>query len=198
MIKPFDECRRLGLTSETESAIRATFPKETGMLVAELVLPEGPAIGKVEEGDVLVKVNGDWLTQFIRLDDILDSRVGQKVTLTVQRGGEDIEAEVVVGDLHGITPDRFVTVAGAAVHDLSYQQARMYAVPVKGVFVCEASGSFRFEGSENGWLIQSVDQKKTPDLATFIEVMKVIPGRLLSFRAVTGGAERMQIELEWW
>jgi pro-apoptotic serine protease NMA111 len=179
MIKPFDECRRLGLTAETEALVRSKFPNETGMLVAEVVLPEGPADTKVSEGDILVKVNGELLTQFIRLDDILDSSVDETVKLVVQRGGEDIEVEISVADLHAITPDRFVTVAGASFHDLSYQQARLFAISTKnqGVFVCEAAGSFRFDGSESGWLVQQVDDKDTPDLKTFVEVMTDIPGK---------------------
>ncbi|CAF9913097.1 MAG: hypothetical protein ALECFALPRED_008632 [Alectoria fallacina] len=177
IIKPFDECRRLGLTAEHEAAIREGFPKETGLLVAEIVLPQGPADKQLEEGDVLIKVNGEILTQFVRLDDILDSSVGKKVKILVQRGGQDVEIELEVGDLHAITPDRFVTVAGASFHDLSYQQARLYAVPVKGVYVCEAAGSFRFDSTESGWMIESVDQKKTPNLEAFIEVMKGIPDR---------------------
>ena len=177
IIKPFDECRRLGLTPQWEALIRKNFPKETGMLVAEIVLPEGPADKKIEEGDVLVKINGELLTQFVRLDSILDSNVNKKVTILVQRGGKDVEVNVEVGDLHDITPDRFVTVAGGSFHNLSYQQARLYAIPVKGVYVCEAAGSFRFENTESGWLIESIDQKKTPDLDTFIEVMKGIPDR---------------------
>jgi pro-apoptotic serine protease NMA111 len=177
MIKPFDECRRLGLTAEWEDAIRKGFPKETGMLVAEVVLPEGPADNLLEEGDVLLKVNGELLTRFVRLDDILDSSVGGEVKLLVQRGGDDVEMDVEVRDLHAITPDRFVTVAGASFHNLSYQQARLYAIAVRGVYVCEAAGSFRFENTEAGWLIESIDQKKTPDLDTFIQVMKEIPDR---------------------
>jgi S1-C subfamily serine protease len=177
MIKPFDECRRLGLTPDWESDVRKGFPKETGMLVAEIVLPEGPSDKKIEEGDVLIKVNGELLTQFVRLDDILDTNVEEKVKLLLQRGGEDVEVEVEVGDLHKITPDRFVSVAGASFHDLSYQQARLYAVACKGVFICEATGSFRFESTDSGWIVQTVDHKKTPDLATFIEVMKAIPDR---------------------
>ena len=177
IIKPFDECRRLGLTAEHEAAIRKGFPKETGLLVAEIVLPEGPAHKQLEEGDVLIKVNGEILTQFVRLDDILDSSVGKKVKILVQRGGRDLEVELEVGDLHAITPDRFVTVAGASFHDLSYQQARLYAIPVKGVYVCEAAGSFRFDSTESGWIIESIDQKKTPDLNAFIAVMKGIPDR---------------------
>ncbi|CAL3965501.1 unnamed protein product [Diplocarpon coronariae] len=177
MIKPFDECRRLGLTPEWESAVRKGFPKETGMLVAEIILPEGPSDHKVEEGDVLIKVNDELLTQFVRLDDILDSSVDGEVKLLLQRGGEDVEVTVNVGDLHAITPDRFVSVAGASFHNLSYQQARLYAVACKGVFVCEATGSFRFESTDNGWIIQTVDHKKTPDLDAFIAVMKDIPDR---------------------
>ncbi len=177
IIKPFDECRRLGLTAEHEAAIRKGFPKETGLLVAEIVLPQGPADKQLEEGDVLIRVNGEILTQFVRLDDILDSSVGKKVTILVQRGGRDVEVELEVGDLHAITPDRFVTVAGASFHDLSYQQARLYAIPVKGVYICEAAGSFRFDSTESGWIIESIDQKKTPDLNAFIDVMKGIPDR---------------------
>lgn len=177
MIKPFDECRRLGLTPQWEAMVRENFPKETGMLVAEIVLPEGPSDTKLEEGDILLKVNDEILTQFVRLDDILDQSVDKAVKLLIQRGGENMEVEVTVGDLHAITPDRFVSVAGASFHDLSYQQARLYAVPVKGVFICEATGSFKFEGTDSGWMVQSVDHKKTPDLKTFIEVMKGIPDK---------------------
>lgn len=177
MIKPFDECRRLGLSPECENMIRQHFPKETGMLVAEIILPEGPADKKLEEGDVLVRVNGQLLTQFIPLDAILDSSVGGKIKIQVQRGGKDVEVEMDIGDLHAITPDRFVTVGGASFHNLSYQQARLYAIAVKGVFICEAAGSFRFESTDSGWILDSIDQKKTPDLDTFIEVVKNIPDR---------------------
>jgi S1-C subfamily serine protease len=178
MIKPFDECRRLGLTGKWEAEVRKNFPKETGMLVAEVVLPKGPADEKVSEGDILVKVNGELLTQFVRLDDILDSSVNKKVKLLVERGGEEVEVELDVEDLHSITPDRFVSVAGASFHDLSYQQARLFAISTKenGVYVCEASGSFRFDGTESGWLVLSVDNKDTPNLDEFVKVMSSIPG----------------------
>ncbi|KAI6091391.1 Pro-apoptotic serine protease NMA111 [Hypoxylon rubiginosum] len=179
LMKPFDECRRLGLSPNWEKAVREAFPKETNMLVVEIVLPKGPSFSKVEEGDVLLKVNGEMITQFVRLDDILDSNVGKTVQLTLQRGGEDIDVDIEVGDLHAITPDRFVTVSGASVHNLSYQQARLYGVAVNGggVFVCESTGSFRFDSADNGWMIQSIDQKKTPDLQTFIDVVKGIPDK---------------------
>ncbi|KAH3944055.1 pro-apoptotic serine protease [Parastagonospora nodorum] len=180
ILKPFDECRRLGLSTDLEKAVRTQFPKETGMLVAEVVLPQGPASTKVEEGDILIKVNGEFITQFVRLDSILDDNVGKTISVTIQRAGENLEVELDVGNLHDITPDRFVSVSGASFHDLSYQQARLYAISLKnaGVFVCEAAGSFRFaDGYASGWLIQEVDNQPTPNLDTFIEVMKKIPDR---------------------
>jgi hypothetical protein len=179
VIKPFDECRRLGWTANWEAEIRKKFPNETGMLVAEVVLPKGPSDEKVQEGDILIKVNGELLTQFVRLDDILDSSVDKTVKLLVQRGGEDIDVELTVGDLHAITPDRFVSVAGASFHNLSYQQARLFAISTKdnGTYVCEAAGSFRFDGSESGWLVITVDNKPTPNLDEFVSVMSQIPDR---------------------
>ncbi|KAL6707831.1 hypothetical protein ACN47E_003731 [Coniothyrium glycines] len=180
ILKPFDECRRLGLSPELESAIRTQFPKETGMLVAEVVLPQGPASGKIEEGDLLIRINGELLTQFVRLDALLDDNVNKTITATIQRAGENLDVELDVGNLHDITPDRFVSVAGASFHDLSYQQARLYAISLKdaGVYVCEAAGSFRFaDGYTSGWLIQEVDNQPTPNLDAFIEVMKKIPDR---------------------
>jgi S1-C subfamily serine protease len=180
ILKPFDECRRLGLSADLEKAVRTQFPKETGMLVAEVVLPQGPASTKVEEGDILIKVNGEFITQFVRLDAILDDHVAKTISVTIQRAGENMDVELDVGNLHDITPDRFVSVAGASFHDLSYQQARLYAISLKnaGVYVCEAAGSFRFaDGYASGWLIQEVDNQPTPNLDTFIEVMKKIPDR---------------------
>ena len=157
--------------------MRRAFPDETNMLVAEIVLPSGPSHGKIEEGDVLIKVNGELITQFLRLDDFLDSNVGKPVKIHLQRGGEDVEVEIEVGDLHSITPDRFVSVAGASFHNLSYQQARLYAIAVSGVYVCESAGSFRFDNTDNGWVVQTVDHKKVPDLDTFIKVVKDIPDK---------------------
>ncbi|EED11727.1 PDZ domain-containing protein C23G3.12C, putative [Talaromyces stipitatus ATCC 10500] len=177
-IEPFDECRRLGLTSEWEEHVRKMAPKETGMLVAKIVLPEGPADGKLQAGDILLKVNGELLTQFVRLDDILDSNVDQKIRISIQRHGKDLDVYCIVGDLHAITPDRFVSVAGGTFHDLSYQQARLYAIACNGVYVCEAVGSFKIDDdTTSGWIVDSVDKRLTRNLQEFIEVMKTIPDR---------------------
>lgn len=177
MIRPFDECRRLGLSPSVEACIRQSFPEEVGLLVAETVLPEGPGDGMIVEGDILIRVNGEILTKHIPLESILDESVGKEIQISVQRGGEDINIKIKVCDKHKITPDRYVEYAGAKFHNLSYQLARSYAVAVKGVFISEPEGSFRLEGPDQGYILDTVDTKPVPDLDTFIEVVRDIPDR---------------------
>ncbi|KAK1298642.1 Protease Do-like 7 [Acorus calamus] len=97
MHKGFDETRRLGLQSETEQMVRLNSPVgETGMLVVDSVVPGGPAHKKMEPGDVLVRVNGEVLTQFLKLEMILDDSVGRKVELHMERGGTLLTVELEI------------------------------------------------------------------------------------------------------
>uniref|UniRef100_A0A0D2YK99 PDZ-like domain-containing protein n=1 Tax=Fusarium oxysporum (strain Fo5176) TaxID=660025 RepID=A0A0D2YK99_FUSOF len=50
-----------------------------GLIVAEKVLPEGPSDGKLEAGDILIKINGKLVDQFLCLNTVLDENVGQTV-----------------------------------------------------------------------------------------------------------------------
>lgn len=178
LLKPYDECRRLGLTSERESEARAKFPENIGLLVAETVLREGPGYDKIKEGDTLISINGETISSFMQVDKIQDENVGKEIQLVIQRGGVECTVTCTVGDLHAITPHRYVEVCGATFHELSYQMARFYALPVRGVFLSSASGSFNFDSKERvGWIVDSIDNKETPDLDTFIEIMKTIPDR---------------------
>ncbi|KAI8925994.1 trypsin-like cysteine/serine peptidase domain-containing protein [Entophlyctis helioformis] len=205
MHRPFDEVRRLGLREETEAYIRKTNSKDIGMLVAEVVVPEGPAYGLIEEGDVLVSVNGNPITKFVPLEDTLDNSVGKTICLKVERGGNELEFEIQVQDLHSITPDRFVEIGGAKVNNLSYQLARQFCVPVQGVYLTEAGGMLRLGGStDSGWIISSVNTVPTPNLDAFIEVFKTIPDRSrvpITFYSIadvhTKSVEVVNVERHW-
>ncbi|KAJ3197356.1 hypothetical protein HK101_004232 [Irineochytrium annulatum] len=190
--RPFDEVRRLGLKESTEAIIRATIPDEIGMLVCETVVPQGPASEFLEEGDVLISINGVVVTKFVPMEETWDDRcgvillhlckvtpnsVGRQVTLKVERGGEPLEFQMTVQDLHSITPDRYLQVGGAKVNNLSYQLARQFCVPVTGVYVSEPSGMFRLDGSDHGWIISSIDNHPTDNLDAFIEAVKRLPDR---------------------
>ena len=133
--KPYDELKRLGLTDASEEAARSTFPDQTGMLVVEQVIPDSPADGKLEVGDILIRINGELVTEFVPLAAILDDHVGDAISIEVERGGRAIEQTVTVGDLHDITPREYIEVGDATVNELSYQQARHYNLPVAGVYV---------------------------------------------------------------
>jgi len=51
------------------------------MLVAQTVL-QGPESSHISHGDIFVKVNNDQITQFVRLDSILDNNVNKEVSIT--------------------------------------------------------------------------------------------------------------------
>lgn len=179
VLKQFEKSKGLGLSDELEREIREALPNETSMLVAEMVLPDGPSDTNIEVGDVLIRVNGELLTQFVRLEEILDASVGGTVELLLQRGGKDKTVEIEVGNLHDITPDRFVSVAGASFHNLSYLQACSHGVACQGVYVCDTSPSFSLGHNNTGWILDKVNHEEVPDLETFIEIAKDIPDRAL-------------------
>jgi pro-apoptotic serine protease NMA111 len=133
--EPYDELRRLGLTEESESATRSAFPDDTGMLVVSELIPDSPADGKLEPGDILIRVNGKLVTDFVPLETILDDDVGKSVRIEVERGGHSVVSEIPVTDLHSITPHEYLEFGDAVVNNLSYQQARHYNRPVSGAYV---------------------------------------------------------------
>jgi pro-apoptotic serine protease NMA111 len=162
---PYDELKRLGLDSSTETAVRKTFPQYTGMLVVTEVLPGSPSENVLQPGDILVKVNGRYVTQFEPLDEVVDSNVGGQVQLDLERGGKAISAKLPVGDLHAITPSAYAEFSDSVVNTLSYQQARHFNVPARGVYVANPGYMFTAAGVPRGAVITAMDSKKVDSLA---------------------------------
>src|SRR5579863_3408613 len=162
---PYDELERLGLTATTESAVRGAFPLYTGMLVVTEVLPGSASENVLEPGDILVRVNGRYVTQFEPLDEVLDSSVGGRVQLDLERGGKALSATLPVGDLHGITPSAYAEVGDSVLNTLSYQQARQFNVPVRGVYIANPGYVFTAAGIPRGAVITMMDAKRVDTLA---------------------------------
>ncbi|XP_048495414.1 protease Do-like 7 isoform X2 [Beta vulgaris subsp. vulgaris] len=136
--KGFDETFRLGLQRDTELMVRHASPAgETGMLVVDSVVPGGPAHKHLETGDVLVRINGEVMTQFLKLETLLDVSVSQKIELEIERGGTPMTVNLMVQDLHSVTPDHFLELSGGVIHPLSYQQARNFRFTCGLVYVAE-------------------------------------------------------------
>jgi pro-apoptotic serine protease NMA111 len=177
-LQPFHECKRLGLPDTWISTVQEKHPDETGMLVVKAVLPGGPAKEKLEEGDVILKINGQLVTRFSQASDILDSSVLKKVNITVQRWQDETEIEVTVEDLHAITPNKYFMISATILHNISYQQAQRNHVPVKDSGVYYTANEFLSTLPKNS-AIQSINGRPTKDLDTFVEVFQSIPGESL-------------------
>ena len=55
--KPYDELRRLGLSSDSEQLARLKNKNQTSMLVVDQVIPDSKAYSKFHSGDILIKIN---------------------------------------------------------------------------------------------------------------------------------------------
>ena len=164
---PYDELRRLGLNPDTEARIRSSYPKLTGMLVVDDVQPGSGADGLLAPGDILVAVDGKPIPEFFALEDVLDAHVGRQVELEVQRGRETVRHALGVQSLSSITADEYIEFGEAVVHTLSYQQARHFNVPIKGVYVANPGYVFGSAGIPRAALISSFNGKKVDDLKDF-------------------------------
>ena len=164
---PYDELRRLGLSADTEARMRSSNAKLTGMLVVEDVQPGSGADGVLSPGDILVAVDGKPIPEFFALEDVLDGHVGQRVTVEVQRGRETLRHSFDVQSLGAITADEYIEFGEAVVHTLSYQQARHFNVPIKGVYVANPGYVFGSAGIPRAALISTFNGKKVENLADF-------------------------------
>jgi len=172
--KPFDELRRLGLRESTEGAIRRTFPDQIGMLVVGQVIPGSLADGKLKVGDILVKLQGNYVTEFVPLESQLDASVGQEVVLTVERNGAPLEINLLVQDLHAVTPAEYLEFGDAVVHKLSLQQARHYNRPTSGIYVATPGYVLGTAAIPRSAVIVSIDDKPVPGLDEFEAVLDTL------------------------
>ncbi|ETV90219.1 hypothetical protein, variant 1 [Aphanomyces invadans] len=162
--KPFDEVRRLGLPADTEASLRRTFPAANGLLVVAEVLPSSPCATTIHPGDVLLRVNGQPVHQFVPVEAALDDSVGQSVRLELDRAGKLVSVDVQVQDLHAITPSRFLDVGGAVLNPLSFQQARNHALKPNAPYVADPGYFLQRSRIPKGSLVLSVNGINTPDL----------------------------------
>jgi len=154
--KAYDELRRLGLTKQTEDRVRSDFPEQTGMLTVAQVIPGSPAYGKLEPGDILVRIGDELITEFVPLAAVLDNEVGQTISIEIERGGKSLVQDVAVQDLHAVTPDEYLEFGDAVVNNLSYQQARHYNQPVEGVYIANPGYMFAKSAIPRGAIISEV------------------------------------------
>jgi len=173
--KSYAELRRLGLEEREETDFREESPDAQGALVVEHILPESHADGVLEPGDILYRIDGQMLSSFIPLESYLDQQVGESIQIEILRGGKLITGEVKVNSLSNITPDRYLEIGRAILHDFSYQQARHMNRPVKGVVVATSGYMFGNAGIRAGSVITSINKQPVNSLDEAVKILQQIP-----------------------
>ncbi len=183
---PYDELKRLGLHADTEAAMRKAYPKLTGMLVVGDVQPGSSADGVLSPGDVLLTIDGQPIPEFFSLEEMLDKHLGEQVKVQVQRGSQVMQHDLLVQSLSDITPDKFIEFGEAVVHTLSYQQARHFNVPIKGVYIANPGYVFGAAGIPRAALISSFNGRKVDNLDEFAAALaELADGARVPVRYVT-------------
>lgn len=184
--QPYNQLDRLGVRAEVVQRARKKAPDSSGLLVVNDVVPGGPGSGKLQPGDVLVSVNEKLVTGFDSLADILDHRVGQTVSLDIERGGSPLQFKMPVANLHAISPSSYLEYGGAVLNNLSYELARSFGKPIRGVYVADPGFVFSNAGIGRGAVITQFGHVAVPDLDAFQQQLERYPnGTRVSVRFYT-------------
>ncbi|NNJ73339.1 MAG: hypothetical protein HKP09_09165, partial [Enterobacterales bacterium] len=173
--RSYAELRRLGLSDEQEKNLRKHDSDGQGGLVVDHLLPEGPADGILQPGDILYRLDKRLVSRFIPLEDYLDKHVNETISVTYIRGGQEYTSDVIVGDLSVITPADYLEIGRAVLHNNSYQQARHLNKPIKGVVVATPGYMFGNGGVSSGSVITSINKTPVSNLQDAVEILQAIP-----------------------
>ncbi len=155
--RPYRLLRRLGLDEQTAVDMQARFPKSNGMLLVRQVFPGGVAEGILEEGDILLAVNAQPLSDFVLLAELLDSSIGKELTFDIVRRGVVMSLSLPVQDLEALQPSRLLELGDSVLHNVSIQRARAMNLPQSGVVVSKSGYEFARAGVPRGALITQLN-----------------------------------------
>ncbi|KNC78643.1 hypothetical protein SARC_08934 [Sphaeroforma arctica JP610] len=105
----------------------------------------------------------------------IDGNVGDKVSVSIQRGASNLVFDLQVQDLHALTPTRFLEMGDCIFHDVSYQLARAASIPCQGVYVSKAGYILRNARVGKHVVVKSVGGILTPNLREFEAVLLSLP-----------------------
>jgi len=172
--KPYAELKRLGLSDDSETKYRNEFPELSGLLVVKSIIPESSAAAYLSVGDILLSINGQPVAEFSTLETRLNEQVDNSVIVSVLRNGDELSVAINVDDLNTISPLSYLKFDGAIFHNLSYQQARHFNKPIKGVYVAGTSGSFKQAGIPRKSLITEFNGVAVDTIEEFDEQLSRI------------------------
>ena len=111
----------------------------------------------LEEGDILLSVNSQPLSDFVKLAELLDGAVGEEMSFEVVRRGAKVNLKITVADLEALQPSSLIELGDSVLHNVSIQRARAMNLPQAGVVLSKSGYEFSRGGLPRGALIVSVN-----------------------------------------
>ena len=146
----------------------------------------------LEPGDIVVRIGGELITDFVTLEATLDASIGQTLLVNIIRQGLKKELNISVADLHALAPVQLLELGDAVLQDMSIQHARAMNKPQKGVVVVEPGYVFTRANVPGGAVIIEVEGQAVENLQGFIDAVNasasqtrkrvrfIVPGREFS------------------
>lgn len=148
------------------------------------VWADAPARSLVREGDILVAIDGEPAVDLRRIEEL---SAEPEVSVTVSRGGEQLDLRVPTIQRSGQGIERVVSWAGTLLHTPHAAVAEQRGIAPEGVYIAwywYGSPAARY-GLRATRRIIEVNGQPTPDLDSFLSVVADVPDR---------GAVRLQTE----
>lgn len=168
--RPYRLLSRLGLDGDTARDMQKRFPSSNGMLLVRQVLPGGVAVGALEEGDILLAVNSEPLSDFVKLAELLDGSIGGELTFDIVRRGVPMSVPLEVQNLNALQPAKLLEIGDSVLHRVSIQRARAMNLPQSGVVVAKSGYEFARGGVPRGALITAINGRPIDSLEDILEL----------------------------
>ncbi len=168
---PLFAARKLGLDDEWLSRLEDSNPQGRRVLSVSRLVAGSPAAENLRNGDMILAIDGHLVTTFRELERAVNKPV---VEVTIWRNGEAEELEIETVALDGLGIQRAVSWAGALLQDPHRAMAAQRGISPHGVYIAffnYGSPATRY-GLWAGRRIVEVDGKATPDLQTFVDVVR--------------------------
>jgi pro-apoptotic serine protease NMA111 len=181
--QPLASARELGLSDEWTAKLASQSATQRQVLTVVRLVGGSPASQLLQQGDLLLAIDGKVVTRFREVERAAADR--SEVKVTVWRGTGEVSMNVPTAELPGADIDRIVEWAGAtlqAPHRAMSQQRGVAPVGVYVGYFAYGSPATRY-GLYPGRRIVEVDGVATPDLDAFL-------------KAVTGRADRSSVRLK--
>jgi S1-C subfamily serine protease len=173
-VMPLAIAREIGLSDSWTQRLTQHTPTRRQALTVVRLVGGSPAAQQLEQGDLLLAIDGEVVTRFREVEKAAADK--EQVKVTVWRGQSELTLDVPTADLPGTDVDRLVEWAGATLQAPHRGMSVQRGIPPVGVYVAYfayGSPATRY-GLFPGRRIVEVDGIGTPDLDTFL---KVVTGR---------------------